>query len=239
MAEALPLDALIGKLFIERRDVKAIQKSDGSYAPVHNKFTRTDIQDHLAGTRTYGHYLVDPETEKCRVFCFDIDLKSEYRAEFLGDDQERIGWLNAELRCFAQSFEDRIREILEIPSVSLFSGNKGVHVYGFTGSAPASSVRDAADVVLHSFVQKDGTPEYFATKGQHFFGHFSYPEIEIEVFPKQKELGDKPFGNLLRLPLGVHRKSGRKSFFYDTAASLWEFVPVDPLGVLRGIFGEA
>jgi len=233
--DELSLDSLVAKLFLERRDVKAIQKSTGEYNPVKTKWTRADIQAHLDETRTYGHYLVDPTTERCRVFCFDIDLKAEYRAEFLSADTERVAWLNAELRCFAKSFTERIKDLLGIPTAELFSGNKGVHVYGFTGSEPASDVRDAADLVLQSFKQKDGTPEYFPTKGQHFFGHYSYPEIEVELYPKQKEMNGKEYGNLLRLPLGVNRKSGRKSFFYDTAAPLWEFTPVDPLGVLQNV----
>lgn len=234
--EALPLDALIGKLFIERRDVKAVQNNDGSYHPDKSKFTRTDIQDHLAGKKTYGHYLVDPVTEHCRLFCFDIDLRGtgpeqphDYRAQFLSKDEERVAWLTAELRCFAMSFDRRIREILEIPTANLFSGNKGVHVYGFTGSQPATAVRDAADLVLKSFGD-----EYYPTKGQHFFGHHSYPEIELEIYPKQKTMDGKEYGNLLRLPLGINRKSGKESFFFNPETSLWEFDPVDPLEALRG-----
>lgn len=32
------------------------------------------LQEHLAGTNTYGHYLLDKDS-KCRLFAFDIDLE--------------------------------------------------------------------------------------------------------------------------------------------------------------------
>lgn len=224
--EALPLDALIGKLFIERRDVKAIQKQGGVYNPVKSKFTRTDIQDHLSAKHTYGHYLIDPTTNNCRIFCFDIDLCDGYRQEFRSKDEERIGWLTAELRCFGQGLAAKIEELLEIDTVQVFSGNKGVHVYGLTGSIPAKTAREAAYGVLTSW---DSTMK--PKRGDQFWQLPAYPELEVEVFPKQDTVGEG-YGNLLRLPLGVNQKSGRPSFIYDTTAPLWDFVPVDPLEAL-------
>lgn len=231
--EPLPLYALLAKLFIERRDCKAIQRADGIYNPVNSKWTSSDIQDHLAGKKTYGHYLLDPVTNHARVLCFDIDLNKESRLEFRSKDEERIGWLTAELRCFANSISDKITELLDIPTAQLFSGNKGVHVYGFTGSAPAGSIREAGKLVIESFLKPSSSePEFTALRGENFYNHYSYPEIEIEIFPKQDSVENGHFGNLLRLPLGIHRKSGRESFFYDRQASLWEFVPVNPEKVL-------
>ena len=42
-----------------------------------------------------------------------------------------------------------------------------------------------------------------------------YRCCEIEVFPKQDEVNEGGFGNLLRLPLGVHRRTGQEGFFVD------------------------
>jgi hypothetical protein len=229
VAEALPLDALIGKLFIERRDVKPYQKQDGTYDWINQRFTRTDIQDHLSGKRTYGHYLIDPATQNCRIFCFDIDLNKECRVEFRSKDTERIAWLTAELRCFASGLAQKVQEILDIPTAQLFSGSKGVHVYGFTGSEKAKTVREAAYSVMEAW-DKTCKPQ----RGDNFFVHPSYPELEIEIFPKQDTVDEEHFGNLLRLPLGIHRKTGNQSFFIDTTAALWDLVPADPMGILGG-----
>jgi hypothetical protein len=37
----------------------------------------------------------------------------------------------------------------------------------------------------------------------------------IEVFPRQDRLGDGEFGNAIRAPLGVHRKTNRRYWFYE------------------------
>jgi hypothetical protein len=36
---------------------------------------------------------------------------------------------------------------------------------------------------------------------------------DVELFPKQDELGDGP-GSLIRMPFGVHRLTGRRYAFY-------------------------
>lgn len=77
------LAALIAKKFIQRRDVKAEQSSNGDYHPVairdsqgnvvsYEPFGMTNLRDHMSGARTFGHYLID-SNDKCRLFAFDID----------------------------------------------------------------------------------------------------------------------------------------------------------------------
>jgi hypothetical protein len=41
--------------------------------------------------------------------------------------------------------------------------------------------------------------------------------FNLEVFPKQDQPGGKGFGNLVKLPLGLHRATGKRSFFLDAA----------------------
>lgn len=76
------LAALIAKHFIARRDAKAIQHLDGTYAPVTTgpreartpvPFRMDDLRAHLAGTTTYGHYLLDTSSQ-VKFFAFDCDL---------------------------------------------------------------------------------------------------------------------------------------------------------------------
>lgn len=74
---------LISKRFLSRADVKAIQKSNGEYRP-HTAssnpdskripWSRDDLNAHLAGEKTFGHYLINPNDE-CKLFAFDIDLE--------------------------------------------------------------------------------------------------------------------------------------------------------------------
>jgi hypothetical protein len=41
--------------------------------------------------------------------------------------------------------------------------------------------------------------------------------FNLEVFPKQDAPGGKGFGNLVKLPLGLHRTTGKRSFFLGCA----------------------
>ena len=52
----------------------------------------------------------------------------------------------------------------------------------------------------------------------------------IEVFPKQDRLEDGEYGNAIRAPLGVHRKSNRRYWFYEAAPG-----PEAQIEYIRGI----
>lgn len=73
---------LIAKKYIQRRDVRAIQRHDGSWAPdtfdstrdgERIPWNRAALEQHVAGNQTFGHYLLDKE-DKCKLFSFDVDL---------------------------------------------------------------------------------------------------------------------------------------------------------------------
>lgn len=76
-----------GKM-IARSDVKAIQKSDGSYAPRREAFTMQDIVDHINGKQTYGHYLLNPVNGEflTKLIVFDIDLTKKGKNQNVIDD---------------------------------------------------------------------------------------------------------------------------------------------------------
>lgn len=85
------LSVQFARRFVQRRDVKAVQFNNGAYIPdreLKNRHTQQPdpgrygplgwqmqhLQQHLAGTHTYGHYLLDQENN-CRLFALDIDLE--------------------------------------------------------------------------------------------------------------------------------------------------------------------
>lgn len=72
------------------------------------------------------------------------------------------------------------------------SGNRGYHVWLFTEpTMPATKAQAIGRLVLADIK--------------------TLPGLHIELFPKQVSV--KSYGNLVKLPLGVHRKSGRRSCF--------------------------
>lgn len=124
-------------------------------------------------------------------------------------------WYKFQMGILARKFAKVINGDLGLPCAAAYSGNKGIHVYGFTGPMPAKEVREAALLVL------DIMDEWDLLKGQHFFKHrikspqLGYPSFSVETFPKQDSLDGKDLGNLLRLPLGRNLKAKDPTFFLD------------------------
>lgn len=242
---------LIAKKFIQRRDVKAIQHSDGSWSP-HTKtgkregerlpWTRPDLLSHVQGQRTFGHYLLDSDS-LCKLFAFDIDLeKNNPEKGFVGYYEDwngakiemdpREAWqdrahpgrpyMKEQFRVISHKLMRAITEELDLPCAAAYSGGKGVHVYAFTGTIPAVEARDGAQIIL------DAVGGFTATRGTNFFQHEAFHNLSVEVFPKQGSLDGKDLGNLMRLPLGRNLKSKDPTFFMDMCAPMAEMRPLDP-----------
>jgi len=290
------LAKLLAKLFIQRSDVKAVQldraggglsqgdwfpdiriKRDGSpHLPVG--FNMGHLLAHLAGERTYGHYLLDDDSN-CKLFAFDIDLeksgsyvnlpdwnsfpdsiqtvedeeiwyventvttivdgKSNYNLRDVWVDRSKSAapartWLKYQMHHLAHIIASKVVE-LNIPCAVAYSGSKGVHVYGFTGTMPAEEVRAGAILIL------DKIGEFEPLRGSNFFRHknddpiHGFRNFSVEVFPKQTTMDGKNLGNLMRLPLGTNWKNPKDpTFFLDMTTALSDFRPVtDPIRLLR------
>lgn len=252
--------------------MKAIQFPDGSWMPhrarnpetrkfdgPYHPWTRDDLNAHLAGSQTFGHYLLNPEN-KCKLFAFDIDLEKNSGPEIPeGDPRYHRGyypegelmiefdareawldrahpsraWSKYQLRMVSAQLMKIIHEELELPCAAAYSGGKGVHVYAFTGAISAADAREGASIVL------DALGGWKASRGDNFFRSIDthptsgYPNLSIEVFPKQDSLADaSSFGNLMRLPLGRNLKSSDPTFFLDMTAPMGVMAPVDPVYAL-------
>lgn len=242
---------LLAGAMIERRDAKAMQHANGSYSPVlaHKDGPRMpwemkDLVSHLDGSVTYGHYVVSAENT-CRMFCFDIDLlkigewlnteteqweQCEPRDVWLAGESAAKSDLRAQLMCLAAGLASRIGTILQVPAMIAYSGSKGLHVYGLLDrGTPAADAREAAGLVL------DSLGCFLPSRGKNFLKHEDdYRGLEIEVYPKQDSVRDGDgLGNLLRLPLGVNRKTGQHGFFVKLPglgqATNAPFMPDDPI----------
>ena len=223
--------------FVERRDVKAWQQRDGAYYPDRTKVTIADLGAHLACARTMGHYLISRE-DKCRVLIFDIDLTKngvwdgqpfEPRTEFADPNSPYREGLVGQLMILGEELARVTHRIADVPVAISFSGNKGIHITAFTGSEPAADVRALGQ----------GIAEYVGLvplRGVNFFAHPNEEmSVEVEVFPKQDSLDGKDLGNLVRLPLGANRKSGRDSMFVSVGGDKrGMFQKMDPIAALTG-----
>ena len=157
-------------------------------------------------------------------------------------------------------FASSIYDLLGIHTAVAYTGNKGIHVYGFTGTVKAGDARDAAELVMESgkyfkpsrgdnfyaderrevipMTVDDGPETEYLRRWQTEgplpgFSPDVFHNFHVEVFPKQRSLEGKDLGNLVRLPLGknLHAPSD-PTFFVDLTAALTEFKPVDPVWAL-------
>lgn len=266
--QPVQLAKLLGQLFIARPETKAIQNQAGEYRPLRGeKFTKQDLLDHLTGTKTYGHYMID-DKDQVKLFCFDIDLEQTGKLPIsksgLGaysmftDTNPREDWMKRKpgagrdfiklkLRMLAGQLMSAINA-LDIQTAAAYSGSKGVHVYGFLGGRrSAKFAREGAAIVLDTLKDKN-LGHWELSRGKNFYAYDvskyddgarvndpneNYSQFSLEVYPKQDSLDGKDLGNLLRLPLGINRKSPKdRGFFLDVRTALTEFVPRDPIEAL-------
>ena len=192
-------------LFCGREDCFARQwvnreENSSGYVPVRRAMTHSDIEDHLTGRRTYGIYLFSTDST-IRTAVLDVDISATYRGRKLDKEEKRAvnrqkGYLLTRLPELSQT--RNLFPLLE------FSGGKGYHLwYFFDGPVDPAPVRAVLEEIRREIAG-------------------DVPAFNIEVFPKQDKLSGKGFGNLVKLPLGVHRLTGKQSYFISGRTAVRE-----------------
>lgn len=192
--------ALYLNLFQGREDCFARQWADRKagtqgYVPVRRPMEMSDVLEHVRGHRTYGIYLLQKDS-RTRIGVIDADLVARFRSGALKSQEKDL------LKREKSYLLERVPELSRkngVPCLVEFSGGKGFHFwYLMADPVPAPQVRRT----LHDIVRPVAAD----------LSCFS-----LEVFPKQDQLAGKGLGNLVKLPLGVHRVTGRSSFFVHIA----------------------
>ena len=183
--QARYLAKFIAKNMIARTDVKASQlpRGQGAYVRNDSKWTMTDLMAHVKGEETYGHYLLDQDSN-VKIIAFDIDLaQTGWYVPFSPEDLLRYiedpdlmndeqfiefnpreawadrkhparPWLKHQMRELADRFASAM-QVSGIKTFATYSGSKGVHVYGILGErTPAADARILAHGIM-DFVASD------------------------------------------------------------------------------------
>ncbi|NLF39819.1 hypothetical protein GX586_10260 [bacterium] len=187
----------LATLFQGRGDVFARMwvSEDGQtgYSPVSKPYTPRVVLNHLLGNYTTGIYLSRADGT-ARVMAYDIDIAAPAIDSARGNAQRA-----AELKAALTEYTCKLSAFLVscgLAPVIEDSGYKGAHVWVcFNDWRPAGVIRRLGHALL---AQITGPSD----------------DISIEVFPKQKGNPVK-LGNLIKLPLGIHRKTGRRSVLLD------------------------
>lgn len=168
---------LIAKRLIARQDVMAIQAPTGEYRPSRGHgFTRESMTAHIRGEKSYGHYLLNSESQS-KVFAYDLDLTKtgtacpvtfrsngsidvdRDRAEecnprevWADPDHPLRAHLGLQLRYVAESIAYRARRAYGFDVAISYSGNKGLHVYVLAGLRSAADCRGMCIALLDSWI---------------------------------------------------------------------------------------
>lgn len=193
--------------------------------------------------RTEGVYWIEPDLALAPASFTPLEMDDWYednrvgpvsvdpRASWVNRDIKPRAYFKSQFRTIAEILTLKIHETMGIGTFATYSGHKGIHVYGMTGLAPAAEVRAAAEHVLaqaEMFVPSKGT-NFFTDKTGEF------PNLEVEIFPKQTHVEPGHYGNLLRLELGVNQKAPNDpTYFMDQTLPLNTFAPhPDPAWLLE------
>ena len=169
------------------------------YSPVREPLSLKAIKMHFHGTHTLGIY---PLRMDNTVFfaAFDLDLSPvvlKSSAPGTADWNEAL----EEMEKYAELLEGRASQ-MGLPLHRVDSGYKGMHLWAlFREPIPAKQARQMCKVIAHGIVVP--------------------PSVRYEIFPKQSALPPDGLGNLIKVPLGVHRKTGRRAWFTG-AEPTWE-----------------
>lgn len=197
----LPSEALLVRfvsLFEGREGVYARQWTSDQgatgYTPIREPFTVNVARNHLLGNHTVGIYPMRLDNT-VNFGAIDFDLPKafvERSAPGRADWNQAIGQM--------MQYVERLCELARERGIAVHvedSGWKGLHCWVFAASPlPAVAMRKLLDTLL-------------GITGPTPVG------VTTEVFPKQNTLPLDKLGNLIKLPMGVHRRTGRRAVWVD------------------------
>ncbi|MGB9900994.1 MAG: CRISPR-associated primase-polymerase type A1 [Pseudothermotoga sp.] len=160
-------------------------QTDQGYYPVRLSMKKKDVVEHLNGEKTLGVYVLRSDNS-VKFAAFDVDVKKSLNQNY----QELVELCKQTVRDLCERLRlENIKYYVE------FSGNRGYHVWIFFDRwLQAYKVR----AILKKIAEDIPSDE----------------RISVEVFPKQSDTNGG-LGNLIKLPLGIHRKTLNNCVFVD------------------------
>ncbi|HLC15252.1 MAG TPA: CRISPR-associated primase-polymerase type A1 [Thermodesulfovibrionia bacterium] len=163
------------------------------YTPVHEPFTLKVAEHHILGNLTAGVYPIRMDNT-VNFIAFDLDLPKFVINKAISQESQ---WKRAMDRLHREAC--RLIDLASAHDIPIYledSGFKGRHGWIFLETpVPADTAKKFGEILLS---QMPG-------------GHAS--EVQIEIFPKQGRVIKGSLGNLIKLPLGFHRRTGKRSLF--------------------------
>jgi hypothetical protein len=147
------------------------------------------LRRHLEGQITVGLYAIDPNSQRCKWIAIDADYRNAI------DDLLRLQW---ELQ------QDGVASALE-------RSRRGGHLWMF--ATQPLLARDCRRYI-YQIARRLEMPVRGSRKEQSAGAEHRLNGEGIELFPKQDQVLPHEFGNAIRAPLGIHRATGKRYWFY-------------------------
>lgn len=185
-------------LFRGRDGVHARQwvtpRGEVGFTPVREPLTLSLIRNHIIGNLTLGVYQLREDNTVC-FLAFDIDIAKAMLSSYLSSPSTKER-LDKSLISLTSKIALRLDE-LGLKSYIEYSGFKGYHVWVlFNKPISALRVREFGLSLIDSLGSMPS-------------------EVSIELFPKQAYIKSEGLGNLIKLPLGIHKRTGKRSVFVN------------------------
>jgi len=198
-------DKIVFLSYFKGREDYFAQQFEDSYIPVNRALTEQYLEKHLNGFVTFGIYVLT-KLSQCNFICIDIDIpKNELKNIKIEDKAKKYEYLKENLL----TIQEIILKKLNIERESLLfedTGGRGYHIWIFFEEAIPG--RETHKLY---YIFKKYADETF---------------VKFEFFPKQSQLTEKyKYGNLIKLPLGMHQKYNCKSTFFIINDSSISYIP--------------
>lgn len=162
--------------------------------------TENHIRDHLLGNATYGTFIQRPNST-VRFFIIDVDITKKVLLQVeRGTD---------EFNAYLQKALDRtinLQKILRkwgIQSYPEYSGNRGYHLWVFVDGWISTQYALMLMELAVSKLQKEDSDD-----------------ISVEAFPNKATVKAGKYGQRIKLPYGIHTRTGERSYFIGDDGSI-------------------
>lgn len=188
---------LFYELFVGREDTYTEEyMAQGRTVEQKNApLTEEVLEEHLSGSRTIGTYVQRPNST-AKYLVLDIDISKKIMLKYTSDSVEFRQYMELCREVTGETI--KILHRLGLQGYVENSGYRGYHVWVFfTEWIPVRYV-NALSRILTEKVQS-----------------LQKEEIVIEFFPDDRRIRAGKAGQSIKLPLGIHSKSGMAGYFFD------------------------
>jgi hypothetical protein len=201
-------------LFAGREGVHARQwvspTGESGYNPVEEPFSPKVAENHILGNYTVGVYPVRLDNT-VNFVAFDFDASKFAVRNAISNSRAWDALMGKTRQAACRLLDAAARH--DIPMRLEDSGFKGYHAWVFLETpVPAGVAKKFGETLAAQILPLPN-------------------EITVEVFPKQGSVRRGGVGSLIKLPLGVHRRTGKRALFIEPNGEPVE----DQLGMLDAV----